>query len=83
MGEKKYLLHHPASFLLHKLSSCSSLTPQSICPKRASITSARVWALCNVWTAGVWKEGGVRAGWLTFPSTSDCSPNQPQMGLLP
>lgn len=38
----------------------------------------RVWALCNVGMAGV-----LKAAWLTSPSTSDCSPNQPQMGLFP
>ena len=34
---KKYLLHHPAPFSLHKLSSCLSPKPCSICPKQVSI----------------------------------------------
>lgn len=34
---KKYLFHHLAPFFLHKLSSCLSPKPCSICPKQASI----------------------------------------------
>lgn len=57
MGEE-YLLYHPASFLLHKLSSFSSVTPQIICLKQASITSQGVCAVQRGDGGGV--EGGRR-----------------------
>lgn len=46
---KKYLFHHLAPFFLHKLSSCLSPNPCSICLKQASIIDEGVCSpLCVV-----------------------------------